>query len=153
QARAAEVQRRYEQARDVIDALQRELLPGGVPVLPRLEVAASYLLADVETAAGGDWFDALAFEDGRVALGGGDVVGHGISASATMGQLRVLLRERLSATGDLLTALDALNLAARWIPGARAATVCVAVLDPTTGALSYCTAGHPAPLLLPVDGE
>src|SRR5262245_23928586 len=58
QRRAIEAERRYEQARDVIDALQRELLPPGVPVLPGVQIAASYLLADADTAAGGDWFDA-----------------------------------------------------------------------------------------------
>ncbi|MFK3984374.1 SpoIIE family protein phosphatase [Micromonospora sp. NPDC050397] len=152
-ARTAEAQRRYEQARDVIDALQRELLPAGLPVLPGVEVAASYLLANTETAAGGDWFDAIVLAGGQVALVVGDVVGHGLAASATMGQLRVLLRERLLATGDLLTALEALNSAASWIPGARAATVCVVLLDPVTGELSYCTAGHPAPLLLTAEGD
>ncbi|MEU0556773.1 SpoIIE family protein phosphatase [Dactylosporangium sp. NPDC006015] len=153
QAQAAEAQARYEQARDVINALQRELLPAGVPVLPGLEVAASYLLADAETAAGGDWFDAVVLPDERVALIVGDVVGHGLAASATMGQLRVLLREQLLASGDLLTALTRVNTAAAWVPGAKAATVCVAVLDPATGTVTYCTAGHPAPLLLPAAGE
>ncbi|AGL14828.1 SpoIIE family protein phosphatase [Actinoplanes sp. N902-109] len=153
QERAAEAERRNEAARDVIDAFQRELLPGGLPVLPGLEVEASYLLADAETTAGGDWFDAAVLDDGRVALVVGDVVGHGLGASAAMGQLRVLLHERLLATGDLPVALSAVNAAAQWIPGAKAATVCVAVLDPGSGTLSYCTAGHPAPLLLPADGE
>lgn len=73
---------------------------------------------DAETAAGGDWLDA-------VALAGGDVP----------------------------AALNALNAAASWIPGAKAATVCVVVLDRETGELSYCTAGHPAPLLVSAHGE
>ena len=148
QTQAAEAQRRYERARDIIDALQRELLPAGLPVLPELEVAAAYLLADADTAAGGDWFDALALGDGRVALIVGDVVGHGMAAAATMGQLSVVLRERLAASGDIVTALDALNAAAAWIPGAQAATVCVMLLDPAGGVFSYCTAGHPPPLVL-----
>lgn len=153
QTQAAEAQQRYKRARDVIDALQRELLPAGVPVLPVVEVAASYLLADAETAGGGDWFDAFPLADGRVALAVGDVVGHGVAASATMGQLRVLLRERLIADGEIAAALSALNAAAVRIRGARAATVCVALLDPSTGAVSYCTAGHPPPLLLSAADE
>jgi anti-anti-sigma factor len=150
---AGEVRRRYERARDVIGALQRELLPAGVPVLPGVHIAASYLLADADTAAGGDWFDALPLPDGRVALVVGDVVGHGVAASAVMGQLRVVLHERLAATGDLLEAIRATDRIASAIPGARAATLCAAVLDPGTGALSYCTAGHPPPLLLSPGGE
>ena len=99
EAEAGAAQRRYEQARDVIGALQRELLPAGVPVLPAVQIAASYRLADADTAAGGDWFDALPLPGGRVALVVGDVVGHGVAASAVMGQLRVVLHERLAATG------------------------------------------------------
>jgi serine phosphatase RsbU (regulator of sigma subunit)/anti-sigma regulatory factor (Ser/Thr protein kinase)/anti-anti-sigma regulatory factor len=153
QWRADEAQRRYERARDVIDALQRELLPAGVPVLPRVQIAASYLLADVDTAAGGDWFDALSLPDGRVALIVGDVVGHGVAASATMGQLRIVLHERLAATADVLAAIRAADAIAARIRGARAATVCVAALDTSAGVLEYCTAGHPPPLLLTPGGE
>ncbi|MEA5362629.1 SpoIIE family protein phosphatase [Amycolatopsis sp., V23-08] len=153
QERADVAEARYAQARDVIDTLQRELLPAGVPVLPRAQIAASYLLADADTAAGGDWYDALALEDGRVALVVGDVVGHGVSASATMGQLRIVLEEHLAGTGDVLAAVQAADAATARIPGARAATVCVAVLDPATGQLTYTTAGHPPPLLVPAGDE
>ncbi|MCD2191985.1 SpoIIE family protein phosphatase [Actinomycetospora endophytica] len=153
QTKAAEVERRYEQARDVIALLQRELLSPGLPVLPGVRVAASYLLADAETAAGGDWFDALPLSDGRVGLVVGDVVGHGVAASAVMGQLRAIAAERLHSGATIADALAAVDAVADRVPGARAATVCAAVLDPATGALSYCTAGHPPPLVVPVSGE
>jgi anti-sigma regulatory factor (Ser/Thr protein kinase)/anti-anti-sigma regulatory factor len=45
----------------------------------------------------------------------------------------------------VVTALD--RFAAR-LPAARATTVCVAVLRPDTGAVRYCSAGHPPPLAL-----
>ncbi|PPK66098.1 SpoIIE family protein phosphatase [Actinokineospora auranticolor] len=153
QRRAARAEQRYAEARDVITTLQEELLPSGVPVLPRVRIAASHLLADADTAAGGDWFDAVALPDGRVGLVVGDVVGHGVSASAVMGQLRVLLHERLVTTGDITTSLRALHAAATRVPGAHAATVCVALLNPTTGVVEYCTAGRPPPLLLPAGAE
>jgi anti-anti-sigma factor len=151
--RAATAERRFEQARDVIDTLQRALLPVGLPVIPGVDVAATYLLADADTSAGGDWFDALTLPDGRVALVVGDVVGHGVQASAVMGQLRVLLADRLLDTGDIGLALEAVDRLAERVPAARWATVCAAVLDPAEGTLTYCTAGHPAPLLVPTDGE
>ncbi|MEV6347906.1 SpoIIE family protein phosphatase [Actinoplanes sp. NPDC051851] len=148
EAEAARMRHRYEQSREVITELQRELLPAGVPVLPGLQVAASYLLADADTAAGGDWFDAIARPDGTVALVVGDVVGHGITASGVMGQLRAVLHERLDAgatIGEALAAAD--RFAARRGP-AHATTVCVALLGPATGEIEYCTAGHPPPLLI-----
>ncbi|QJY47448.1 SpoIIE family protein phosphatase [Pseudonocardia broussonetiae] len=149
QARAEEAQRRYETAREVVAEIQRALLPAGLPVVPQAEVASSYLLAEQDLAAGGDWFDAVVVPDGRLALVVGDVVGHGVAASAVMAQLRAVLAERLAAGAGPAEALDALDRVAARGPGGRAATVCVAVLDPGTGDLSYSTAGHPPPLLLP----
>ncbi|GIF21661.1 serine phosphatase RsbU (regulator of sigma subunit)/anti-sigma regulatory factor (Ser/Thr protein kinase) [Actinoplanes tereljensis] len=138
---------RYEQARDVIIALQRRLLPPGLPVLPSVRIAGSYLLADDEHAAGGDWFDAVPLAGGRVALVVGDVVGHGVAASAAMGQLRAVLQDRLDETGDVVTAIRAADRMTRRVPGAHAATVCVVVVDPADGTLTYCSAGHPPPLV------
>jgi serine phosphatase RsbU (regulator of sigma subunit)/anti-sigma regulatory factor (Ser/Thr protein kinase) len=152
-ADAAQLQRRYEQSLEVATALQRELLPAGLPVLPGAQIAASYLVADAGTAAGGDWFDAVVQRDGRVALIVGDVVGHGVTASGVMGQLRAVLQDRLDDSGDVAAALAAADRFARRVPAAHAATICVAVLDPAGGTLSYCTAGHPPPLLLPAGGE
>ncbi|HEX6404379.1 MAG TPA: SpoIIE family protein phosphatase [Pseudonocardiaceae bacterium] len=94
----------------------------------------------------------MALSGGRVALVVGDVVGHGVAASAVMGQLRAVLADRLDDSGDITTALAAVDRLARRLPAARAATVCMAVLDPGDGSLSYCTAGHPPPLVIPVDG-
>src|SRR5262245_11230705 len=74
-------------------ALQEALLPRALPVLPRARIAARYLAAGQEQAAGGDWFDAVPLADGTVALVVGDVVGHGVAASAAMGQLRSVLDE------------------------------------------------------------
>ncbi|BCJ47057.1 hypothetical protein GCM10010168_34230 [Actinoplanes ianthinogenes] len=144
---ATEAARRYEEAREVITALQRQLLPAGLPVLPAAQIAGSYLPADAGDAAGGDWFDAVPVSGGRIALVVGDVVGHGVAASAAMGQLRAVLHDRLDESGDPLVAIAAADRMARRLPGARAATVCVAVLDPAGGALAYCSAGHPPPLI------
>jgi serine phosphatase RsbU (regulator of sigma subunit)/anti-sigma regulatory factor (Ser/Thr protein kinase)/ABC-type transporter Mla MlaB component len=153
QARADRAQERLEQARDLIVTLQQELLPAGVPVLPGLDLAASYLLADADTAAGGDWFDTLPLPDGRVALVVGDVVGHGMAASATMGQLRVMLADRLEQGGNITDALQGLDRTAGRVRGADAATVCVTVFDPASGDLEYCTAGHPPPLIVTAHGQ
>ena len=152
EAETEQLRRRYEQSRDVIHALQRELLPTGLPVLPGLQVAASYLLADADTAAGGDWFDAVSRPDGRVALLVGDVVGHGVTASGVMGQLRAVLQERLDAGVGVSDALAAADRLARRVRAAHAATICLALLDPVTGDLEYCTAGHPAPLVIAAGG-
>ncbi len=134
--------------RDEMMTLQAAMLPEHVPVLPGLQVGARYLVAGPGAMAGGDWFSAIPLRAGRVAVAVGDVVGHGVPAAAAMGQLRSVLEEHLRAGDDLATALAAVDAFADHLPSARATTVCAAVLDPHTGALEYCTAGHPPPLVI-----
>ncbi|HEX2773980.1 MAG TPA: SpoIIE family protein phosphatase, partial [Micromonosporaceae bacterium] len=142
------LQQRYARGREMVGILQRELLPAGLPVLPSFRVGSSYLPGDVDASTGGDWFDAVVQPDGRLALIVGDVVGNGVAASAIMGQLRAVGYERLDAGASVAKALTALDRVAVRLPGAYAATVCVAVLDPSSGAATYCTAGHPPPLVV-----
>lgn len=153
EAEAADLQERYEQTRDVVAALQRELLPAGLPVVPGAQIAASYLPAVADSAAGGDWFDAVTRPDGTVALVVGDVVGHGVTAAGVMGQLRAVLRDRLDTGDHPVDAFAAADRLARRLPAAYATTVCLALLDPADGSLTYCTAGHPPPLVVTAAGE
>ncbi len=146
--RAAEAGQLYRQALDVVGQLQQALLPATVPVLPRVDVAARYLVAGEAQSAGGDWFDVRPLPGGRVGLVVGDVVGHGVAAAAAMGQLRAVLMHALTRTGDSAAAVTELEAFAESVPGARSATVVVAVLDPVAGLLEYVTRGHPAPLLV-----
>ncbi|MEZ0447491.1 SpoIIE family protein phosphatase [Cellulomonas sp. ICMP 17802] len=149
---AATADHRLARAREVVLRLQGALLPSTVPLLPRVDVAASYLVAGLEQAAGGDWFDSATLPDGRVSLSVGDVVGHGVEASAIMSQLRAVLAARLLEGAGILPALEAVEAFAGRVSGAFAATLCVALLDPHTGALEYATRGHPAPLVVGPDG-
>jgi hypothetical protein len=101
QQRAAEGAPESQIDPGVVAELQEALLPTALPVLPQLRIAARYLVAGHEQAAGGDWFDAIPLAGGGVALVVGDVVGHGVAASAAMGQLRAVLSELLAAEADL----------------------------------------------------
>ncbi len=143
--------RRREQ--DVAQRLQRSLLAGALPTAPGLEVDVLYRPAERGLEVGGDWFDAFWVRDGdTVALVVGDVVGRGIEAAATMGQLRSAVRA-LASTGlgpaALLGALDA--YAQRHGIGQMTTLVC-AELDVPSRRLRYSCAGHPPPLLVPADG-
>jgi serine phosphatase RsbU (regulator of sigma subunit)/anti-sigma regulatory factor (Ser/Thr protein kinase)/anti-anti-sigma regulatory factor len=151
--RAAEADRRYAAARDVVIELQQALLPTMLPILPQARLAARYLVAGHEQAAGGDWFDAIVLADGIVALVVGDVVGHGVTASVAMGQLRAVLNDRLAANPDLADALAETDAFAARTPALHAATLTLVALDPADGTLSYATCGHPAPLVIDGDGK
>jgi serine phosphatase RsbU (regulator of sigma subunit)/anti-sigma regulatory factor (Ser/Thr protein kinase)/anti-anti-sigma regulatory factor len=150
--RAQDTEDGYDAAREVVAELQRALLPTALPVLPQVRIAARYLVAGHDQAAGGDWFDAIPLGGGRVALVVGDVVGHGLEASAAMGQIRAVLGELLAAEPDLARVLERADAYAARTPALRAATLTLAVFDPADGTLGYTTCGHPPPLVIGTDG-
>jgi anti-anti-sigma factor len=133
---------------DVLAEVQQALLPTALPVLPQARIAARYLMAGQDEAAGGDWFDAVPLPTGSVALVVGDVVGHGVAAAAAMGQLRATLSELLTAEPDLTTVLARAGAFAARTPALNAATLAMAVLHPGDGTLQYATCGHPPPLIV-----
>jgi PAS domain S-box-containing protein len=142
--RAAVADARHEMA----ETLQRSLLPVSLPALEGVAVTARYLPAVEGTRAGGDWYDVLPVDSGRVAVAVGDVVGHGAPAAAVMGQLRSALATLLLAGFTPARALEHLDRFAEQVPGAAVSTVACLVLDTATGQVTYSSAGHPPPLLL-----
>src|SRR4051794_6101204 len=137
---------------EIAETLQLSLLPRSLPRLDRLAVAARYLPGVRGTRAGGDWYDVLPGDDGRVALAVGDVVGEGAPAAAVMGQLRSALAGYLLEGHEPARALDLLDVFAGTVDGAAVSTVTCLLLDPATGALLHASAGHPPPLVLDGDG-
>jgi PAS domain S-box-containing protein len=156
--------RRFTRDSGIALALQRSLLPRGPTMHPAVETAVRYLPAGGEVQAGGDWFDVIPLPGARVGLVIGDVVGHGVHASATMGRLRTAVRTLADIDlppDELLTHLDDIVTHAEGeqdtdgtlsdIPGDIGATCVYAVYDPVSGTCSLARAGHPAPLLIPPD--
>ena len=151
EAREAELSERYTQVRDLGILVQRALLSPSLPVLPGADIAAEYLVATQDTGAGGDWFDAMPGQSASVFLVVGDVVGHGVEAAAVMAQLRTAIRVQLLSGSGVAECLTAVDEFSKFVPGAKATTLCVGRLDTDTGDFEYCTAGHPPPLLISGD--
>ena len=131
-------------------ALQRSLLPEGLPELVGVDVAARYLPARDEV--GGDWYDVIDLPGGLVGLAIGDVAGHGVRAAALMGQLRVALRAYALdgySPGEILKRLDRLL---QTIRGEGMATAAYALLDPLSGSVRLASAGHPPAVLVAANG-
>lgn len=140
--------RSFANERATAETLARALLPGSLPVVPGLEIAERYVAAAEGTRVGGDWYDVIRLTDGHVLLTVGDVVGRGPTAAAVMGQLRTLMHEAALREDDPRSVVCALDAMATRTPEAFAST-CVAIdLDPLTGLLRYCRAGHPFPLVV-----
>ncbi|MFE5807102.1 SpoIIE family protein phosphatase [Streptomyces sp. NPDC056491] len=143
--------RLYSRVQDIALTLQRALLPTTLAASPYVDVAHRYVPGSRITEVGGDWYDVINLPDGRVALVVGDVMGHGVSAAAAMGHLRITtkaLARHGSEPADLLTELDACAQEA----GIELATCLYIVYDPRTGRARIASAGHPPPLVLRPDG-
>ncbi|MET9680093.1 SpoIIE family protein phosphatase [Streptomyces coeruleorubidus] len=151
--------RRYTHERTMVLALQRRLLPHGLPDQDAVEVAHRYLPA--ESDVGGDWYDVIPLSGARVGLLVGDVVGHGMLSAATMGRLRTAARsfaELDFSPDEVLTHLD--NLVGRLDredpdgkgAGVIGATCLYAIYDPTVQRCLMARAGHPPPALVHPDG-
>ncbi|MEX2196997.1 MAG: SpoIIE family protein phosphatase [Thermoleophilaceae bacterium] len=142
----------YEREHRIAEMLQRSLLPEKLPQLEGVGLAARYLPAGAETAIGGDWYDALELEDGRLALVVGDVVGHGLRAAAVMGQLRNAFRAYALVEGSPAETVARVDRLVAHEGAGAMATVLYLLLDRDSGAVSFTSAGHPPPLVLTADG-
>ncbi|WP_031479821.1 SpoIIE family protein phosphatase [Streptomyces bicolor] len=156
--------RRYTQQHNAAEALQRSLLPSEVPEHPAVETAHRYLPAHASAGVGGDWFDVIPLSGLRVALVVGDVVGHGMHASATMGRLRAAVHtlahldlapdEVLARLDDLVDHLATEQRAADGTtPPIVGATCLYAIYDPVSRHCTMARAGHPPPTVLGPDGK
>ncbi|WP_274036090.1 SpoIIE family protein phosphatase [Streptomyces sp. MMBL 11-1] len=151
-AQALQRAQRYDSESALARGLQDALLPSRLPEVDGVDTLGRYLSGTQGMDVGGDWYDVI--ETGQeLALIIGDVQGHGVSAAATMGQLRSAVRafalssrdpqEVMSGTNRLLIDLD---------PG-QFASCCYIVLDPVTGVARAVRAGHPQPVLRRPDGR
>jgi sigma-B regulation protein RsbU (phosphoserine phosphatase) len=118
--------------------------------LPGLEAAALNLLCE---DASGDYYDFIALPDGRRAVVIGDVSGHGLRSALVMAQARAFLRAYCDTLDDLDDVISRLDVAlARDLSGGLFMSLVVLVIDPESGALTWCNAGHPAVLHLGAGG-
>ncbi|MEV0324397.1 SpoIIE family protein phosphatase [Streptomyces sp. NPDC050658] len=136
--------RLYRTQLRAVTTLQRHLLPGTPPDPPGLKVACRYRPAGAAGHAGGDWFDVIPLADDATALVVGDVMGSGINAAATMGQLRTATRTLARLGLDPADILHHLDLLTRELDETIA--TCVYVLcEPRAQQCRIALAGHLPP--------
>jgi serine phosphatase RsbU (regulator of sigma subunit)/anti-sigma regulatory factor (Ser/Thr protein kinase) len=145
------LQRVYQvdQQRETALTLQHAIL--GPAHLPH-GFAVRYQAASRPLQVGGDWYDIIDLEDGRIALVVGDCVGHDLAAATVMGQVRSACRALLFENPSPAAALAGMDRFAARLPGAQCTTAVCAVLNVETGELVYSSAGHPPPILVHADG-
>ncbi|WP_424215876.1 SpoIIE family protein phosphatase (plasmid) [Streptomyces sp. BI20] len=126
--------------------IQRDMLPTALPATEGLEIAARYTPALEGLEVGGDWYDVIAFPDGRVACVIGDVQGHNVQAAALMGQVRTAVHAYawqdpspdrvLRRTNELMVQM-----------GTSGFATCLYTLVEPDGTLWSARAGHVPPVL------
>ncbi|MEV0898339.1 SpoIIE family protein phosphatase [Actinoplanes sp. NPDC049802] len=147
-ALALENARLYEQERAIARTLQRSLLAADVPGTdPRFALETHYQAAAQDLEVGGDWYDAFLITANKLAVVVGDVVGRGIDAATTMGQLRSAIRALATAENGPARLLEGLDRFCERVESARMATVVYAEIDLLSSEMAYATAGHLPPLL------
>jgi serine phosphatase RsbU (regulator of sigma subunit) len=146
QQEEAQERERIEQELRVARLIQQTLLPKSVPGLAGYDVAAYYRPA---REVGGDFYDFLELEDGRLGLVVGDATGHGVPAALMMANtqsvLRAVAQRGGSEPGRILAEVNEVLLA--YIPPSMFVTCFYAILDPKSGTLRYANAGHDLPYL------
>ncbi|MFD4261602.1 SpoIIE family protein phosphatase [Streptomyces sp. NPDC058534] len=143
--------RLYHREHDTALTLQRSMLRRPEPP-EGIEIAHRYKPASDVNEVGGDWYDLVDLGAGRASIVIGDVMGHGISAAAVMGQMRTTVRALayLHLPPDQL--LHHLDRTLQELDDPVIATCLYGVLDPAAGTCRLVRAGHPPPVLIPPDG-
>jgi serine phosphatase RsbU (regulator of sigma subunit)/PAS domain-containing protein/anti-sigma regulatory factor (Ser/Thr protein kinase) len=154
--------RRYTREHRTVVALQRSLLPRPVTEFTATEAAGSYIPAGTAAGTGGSWYDVIPLSSARVAFVIGDVAGHGLGATATMGRLRTAVQTLADLDlppDELLTRLDdlAIRLAGAGpgpgpgpvpVDGSAVGATCLyCVWDPVAGRCAMAGAGRLPPVL------
>ncbi len=144
----ANANKRIEMEMSEVGKLQRSLLPDPFPVVPGLRFAVSY---EPSGRAGGDIYDVFPLDDSvgpasRWCILIGDASGHGIAAAVVMAIIHTVLHSHPLRTGGPAKLLHYANqdLCEKKLGGF--VTLFLAIYEPATGRLIYCSAGHPAPL-------
>ena len=142
----------FDRAHHVASTLQRALLPQGLPEIAGIEFEGVYESGKSEAQVGGDWYDAVRLADGRVLVSIGDVAGSGLQAAVIMAAMREVIRGVAQVYADPATMIDAADRTLKSEHPDSLVTAFVGVFDPIARSLSYCSAGHPPPLLRTADG-
>jgi sigma-B regulation protein RsbU (phosphoserine phosphatase) len=150
-AEVEQAERLMERDLEQAAIIQRGLLPEAPPKLAAVALAGHN--ASCRTV-GGDYYDFLPYPDGRVGLVLGDVSGKGIPAAILMASLQARVHLLAEEPSDLAKMMGRLNrILAGHCPSNRFVSLFFCILDPATGAIVYCNAGHNPPLLLRGSGH
>ena len=131
--------------------IQSSILPDLPPRLAGVDIAHAYLPA---SEVGGDFYDVLALEDGRLAVAVGDVAGHGVSSGLIMSMAKSALAVQVTFDPEVAAVFNTLNRTVYQTARKRLlTTLCYALLDPRRLEMVYASAGHLHPYRISATGR
>jgi PAS domain S-box-containing protein len=151
---AAERAELFRHTSSISEELQFSLAASPLPTLEGFEVAACYAPGgdDLEQV-GGDWYDAVATVSGGLVLVVGDVMGRGVRAATTMIHVRAGIRGLLTVESAPAALLEAADLMLARDAPEQFVTAAAVLMDPQSGTLELCNAGHVPLVLVHPDGS
>jgi serine phosphatase RsbU (regulator of sigma subunit) len=136
---------------EIAREIQQAMLPSGLYSAPGVETVG---ISRPANTVGGDFYDILPLDDGRIVVAVGDVAGKGSPAALLMALLLAMLRTLVDEKLEPAELVTRLNVqVCRHAPGSRFITLFYAVYQPLTGDMTYVSAGHTPPLLLRGNGR
>jgi sigma-B regulation protein RsbU (phosphoserine phosphatase) len=145
-----EMERRMARDLDQAAEIQRSFLPDGPPKVAGADLAGYNAAC---RTVGGDYYDFFTYPNGRVAMVLGDVSGKGMPASLMMAGLQERVQVLADEPQDLAAVMNRLNkITCKKCPSNKFITFFFCVLDPATGELAFCNAGHNPPVIVRVNG-
>jgi serine phosphatase RsbU (regulator of sigma subunit) len=152
-ALAVDNARLYQQQKDFAETMQRSLLPRALPAARGIEVGQVYE-SSARVDVGGDVYDFLVLEDGRLAVVVGDVLGKGIQAAADMALARFSFRALARSHPEPSDFLAEVNeVVVEEIEPAKFITLLYVLVDPASGEVACASAGHPPLRVVSPHGE
>jgi sigma-B regulation protein RsbU (phosphoserine phosphatase) len=135
-----------EELRLALD-IQIGLLPKSFPEIPGYQIAGA---SEPAQLVGGDYFDFISMDDGRLAITLGDVSGKGLPAALLMSNLQATIRGMTLLNASPMECLWRSNkLMYQSTDPHKFATLFYGILDTKANRLSYSSAGHDLPFFLP----
>jgi serine phosphatase RsbU (regulator of sigma subunit) len=144
--------RLYQQQKDFSETMQHSLLPSDLPAVPGIEVGHVYE-SSARVDVGGDVYDFLILDDGRLAIILGDVTGKGIQAAADMAMAKFSFRALARMhpePGDFLARVN--DVIVDEIGVGKFITMLYVLVDQEAGTVACASAGHPPARVVGADG-
>ena len=130
--------------------IQLDLLPRGIVTPPGYDIAARTLPAQ---SVGGDYYDFIPTDDGKLAICLGDVTGKGLPASLLMANLQATLRGQTLVSQRPAECLQRSNkLLFLSTSPEKFATLFYGIIDPVDHTLAFSNAGQDWPYHIAADG-